>query len=227
MSLLAYNKPENNIETLIYFNPDMEEFAEATKSNIFARGLIPEYSESYIFSKYFNYDIVKTAIYELIQENKLCNGIVDKKFLDDLENLISFIIISRKIDIDNKENPYLTFKNSIKTISIVTIQRGLGKIEKNYYLQLICSREKGLGKKHIELLKEMADTLKIPIKLYPVGTLEEDYYKPLGFTRKKKGNRTMRYTPSEKIIGKYGGKRNKTIRKLRRKIRPTRKSRKF
>jgi hypothetical protein len=200
------------METLIYINPDRvlseEELLEISSSDYSAG--IDGYD--------YKYKKVRKSVTKALLEDDLsfCRKAIDEEFAKERPKEINFLIISSEGKPTSK---------SIKAVSMVRIK------EEKIYLDVVCSIQKGLGREHIVLLINLANKLKYPIIIDADSKLVEKYYKPFGFIEtgkinEEKGLVGMMYTPNENVE-MTGGKRNKTIRKLRRKIRSTRKSRKF
>ena len=208
-----YFNPSYGLDNLQYVNEDEKEkiieyvddiSRKITSDNIF--DVI--YTEEEEDDDEYSYEEVRNIIIDKYQD--LCGDIIERNYiLQSFNTVHAVVIINESENISNGKIfgfALISFNKSYKSISI----------------EVMCSNTKGVGKNLIGIIEYMCNSLLLPTIYLVAVESAIPFYKKVGFVKYRESCKGM-CTMIKRM--RKGGKKGKTNKNIRMKIKKTRKNR--
>ena len=211
-----YFNPSYGLDNLVYVSKNEKEkiieyvddiSGKITSDNIF--DVI--YTEEDDDEEEYSYEEVRNIIID--KHKDLCGDIIERNFiLQSFNTVHAVVIISESENISNRKIfgfALISFNEPYKSISI----------------EVMCSNKKGVGKNLIGIIEKMCKILSIPTIYLAAVESAIPFYKKVGFVKNKEWCRDLCEMIKTIPIKRKGGKKRKTNKNIRMKIKKTRKNR--
>ena len=200
---------KNEKEKIIEYVDDIS--GKITSDNIF--DVI--YTEEDDDEEEYSYEEVRNIIID--KHKDLCGDIIERNFiLQSFNTVHAVVIISKSVNISSESE-----NGKIFGFALISFNEPYNSIS----IEVMCSNTKGVGRILIGIIEKMCKTLLIPTIYLSAVESAIPFYKKVGFVKYRETCKGMCTMIKTIPIKRKGGKKGKTNKNIRMKIKKTRKNR--